>query len=91
MEIVDILKAFSALVVVLGCIFAVLYFIKKFNLHQLAFKHDKDTKIDEVVTIDTKNKIVILSHLDQKYILLLGANNLLIDKLPHKVSPKFDV
>lgn len=91
METIDLLKAVSALIVVLGCIFAVLYLIKKFNLHSIAFKHNKDTTVDEVLSIDTKNKIVVINHLDQKYILLLGSNNLLIDKIPHKVAPKFDV
>ncbi|MCE2992751.1 MAG: hypothetical protein ACK5WS_00185 [Alphaproteobacteria bacterium] len=91
MEAIDLLKTFSALVVVLGAILAVLYLVKKFNLHHISFTQDKDTKIDEIVNIDTKNKIVVVSHLDQKYILLLGSNNLVIDKIRHKVAPKFDV
>lgn len=91
MEAIQFFKVLAALILVSAGILFVLYIFKKFNLNTVVFNKNRDMALQEVLHIDAKTKVVVVTNLDQKYILLLGSNNLVIDKFPNKIEPKFDV
>ena len=82
MDIYAILKSIGALILVTGIIGLIYVFMKKFSLdklHSLSNAGGK-IKIDEIKLIDPSRKIACISYNKKRYLLLLGSNDLLLEK-----------
>ena len=79
--------AFLKIMLVLGGLILLLWFLKKWmekkNGTAWLFGETQDTNTIKILAqkpVDMKNKVVLLSHQDKKYLLLLGETNLLLDR-----------
>ena len=79
--------AFMKVMFVLGGLILLLWFLKKWlekrNNQNWLFGKDgtqEDIKVLQQKPIDMKNRVVLLGYEEKKYLLLLGENNLLLDK-----------
>lgn len=86
MDIFAILKSIGALILVIGVIGLIYLFMKKFSLDKLhSFSNaSSKIKIDEIKLIDPSRKIACVSYNKKRYLLLLGSNDLLLEKLENE-------
>jgi flagellar biogenesis protein FliO len=81
MELNAILTSVVSLALICGLIIAGLALVKKYNLANLnGILSQKTISIEEIQYLDQSRKIVLVSHKDKKYLLLLGNKELLIDE-----------
>jgi flagellar biogenesis protein FliO len=79
----EILKVLLSLMAVIGLIIILAYTLKimmnkgilKFNNHP-----NSNIVIKEIAVIDNKNKLCVTSWNNKEYLLLIGDNNIVIDK-----------
>lgn len=65
-----------ALLVVLGLMLAVSHFLNKYGAEKLAQrfqKQGKRLKVNEVLVLDTKHKLLLVQQDDKEHLLLLGS------------------
>lgn len=80
MEIEGVIKALAALLFVCGLLLALSYFLRKYNLLKFAkLGMSKNISIDEIQYLDQSRKMVLVSHKNKQYLLLLGHKELLLD------------
>lgn len=77
----SIMSAFAALLLVCSIIIIFMALIKRYDLTRFINKPlaNRSIQIDEIQYIDQSRKIVLVSHKEKKYLLLLGNKELLLD------------
>lgn len=85
MDAFAVLKSIGALILIIGIIGIIHILMKKFSLDKFYTLTNKNSKItvDEVKLIDPSRKIVCVSYNKKSYLLLLGSNDLLLEKFEH--------
>lgn len=86
MDLLLISKALFSLILVLLLIVLVAYLLKKFNDKNFFKGLGKDFKIKRIVPIDTKRRIVNFEFQNITYTILIGNNEILLDKQNVKKS-----
>ncbi len=67
----------------IACMVAIAAFIKRYKLGNIALSVGKESKLrlDEMMIIDSNNKVVVVSYENYKYILHLGSSTAVLDKI----------
>ena len=90
METLQMFKALMALVFIIGLIGIVAALFKKYSekAFGITMKKNKRLKVDEVLAIDPRRKLMTVKYDEKKYILLLGNNDVVIDSFIEKPKKK---
>ncbi len=79
MAILDLLKSFSALIIVLAFIGIIYFLLKKYILQNIVAAKNSQFKIEEILYLDQKRKIISVKRKRKTYILLLSNTDQLIE------------
>ncbi len=94
----DLTGSFLKVVATLLFLIGLLYLLKRWITNQnssSSWLFDKNSNKSETITVekqkmlDAKNRVAVISYQNRKYLVILGNNNLLLDKLDSKDS-KFE-
>lgn len=89
MDLEQILKAIVTLCVIGGVLVLGLLYLRRYGPFKTIGMNigglDKNLKLEEVLFIDTQNKVVVIRHHNTKYLLLLGHTSLVIDRVEKSV------
>lgn len=79
------IKSIEAMLILISLLVLILYILKKVNfnypLSRLKINSNQKLKIEEQVFLSPKTRMIVVDYDDYKYVLLIGSNEMLIDKI----------
>jgi flagellar biogenesis protein FliO len=94
----DMTSSFLKVIAVLGFLLLVLYLLKKWIqnkdsngwLFNKNGSDKKEIKVTNQKVLDTKNRVAVIEYNNHEYLVILGSNNIILDKFIKDNSSKFD-